>query len=412
MAEVMRYAEYKDSGVEWLGEIPSHWEVLRVKNLLMEIDDRAKADTKLPLLSVSEYYGVAQRKEKIRDDEMLTRAETLEGYKICQAGDLVSNIMLTWKSALGVSPCAGIVSPAYCVYRPYKNVVMSFFHYLFRTERYASVYKQHSTGIIDSRLRLYTDKFFSLATFEPPLHEQQAISSYLDDQCAQIDDIIASAKSSIEEYKAWKASVIYEAVTKGLDASAEMKDSGVEWIGMMPAHWKSCSLKHLCSMQAGKNLTSEQITDEGAYPVYGGNGSRGFFSEYNSSDKVLIVGRQGALCGNVHRVDGKIWATEHAVLTHNRPSVEIDFLYYLLLAMNLNQYSSSAAQPGIAVGVISTIKAVLPPSSEQKGISKYLDSICVQIDQLISEKEALIVDLESYKKSLIYEVVTGKRKVV
>ena len=136
-----------------------------------------------------------------------------------------------------------------------------------------------------------------------------------------------------------------------------------------------------------------------------------FFSEYNSFGKVLLVGRQGALCGNVHRVNEKIWATEHAVFTHNRPSIEIDFLYYLLLAMNLNQYSSSAAQLGIAVGVISNIKVALPPNSEQKDISEYLDSICIQIDQIITEKEALISDLESYKKSLIYEVVTGKRKV-
>ena len=236
MSEPIRYAAYKNSGVEWIGEIPSHWDCQRIKHLFYESDERAESSTDLPLLSVSEYYGVAQRKDKLRSEETLVRAESLEGYKICHIHDLVINIMLAWKSALGVSEYDGIVSPAYCVYRPKSVIHSRYYHYLFRTQLYATVFRQYSTGIIESRLRLYTDKFFSLYAMIPPVKEQLKIASYLDAQCAEIDDIIASAKASIEDYKQWKASVIYEAVTKGLNPDVEMKDSGVEWIGKMPSH--------------------------------------------------------------------------------------------------------------------------------------------------------------------------------
>lgn len=246
----------------------------------------------------------------------------------------------------------------------------------------------------------------------PSLDEQTAIASYLDAQCAKIDEIIAQAKASIEDYKQWKASIIYEAVTKGLNPNLEMKDSGIEWIGRMPAHWTAPALKHLCTMQAGKNLISEQISTSGQYPVYGGNGQRGYYSDYNANGNFLLVGRQGALCGNVHYVSGKFWATEHAVVTTPSKITNIRYLYYLLIAMDLNQYASnSAAQPGLSVGNILTVKTLLPPIGEQVRISEFLDNGCPKIDEVITEKQSLIDDLESYKKSLIYEVVTGKRRV-
>ena len=246
----------------------------------------------------------------------------------------------------------------------------------------------------------------------PSLDEQSAIAAYLDTQCAKIDEIIAQAKASIEDYKQWKASIIYEAVTKGLNPNVEMKESGIEWIGRMPVHWTAPALKHLCTMQAGKNLISEQISTSGQYPVYGGNGQRGYYSDYNANGNFLLVGRQGALCGNVHYVSGKFWATEHAVVTTPSKITNIRYLYYLLIAMDLNQYASnSAAQPGLSVGNILTVKTLLPPIGEQVRISEFLDNGCPKIDEVITEKQSLIDDLESYKKSLIYEVVTGKRRV-
>ena len=269
-----------------------------------------------------------------------------------------------------------------------------------------------STGIRVRSCDLRWNKLSVFPFLIPTSHEQSAIAAYLDTQCAKIDEIIAQAKASIEDYKQWKASIIYEAVTKGLDPNVEMKDSGIEWIGRMPAHWTAPALKHLCTMQAGKNLISEQISTSGRYPVYGGNGQRGYYSDYNVNGNFLLVGRQGALCGNVHCVSGKFWATEHAVVTTPSKITNISYLYYLLIAMDLNQYASnSAAQPGLSVGNILTVKTLLPPIDEQVRISEFLDNCCPRIDEVITEKQSLIDDLESYKKSLIYEVVTGKRRV-
>ena len=207
--------------------------------------------------------------------------------------------------------------------------------------------------------------------------------------------------------------MIFEAVTKGLDKYVPMKDSGVDWIGKTPDNWTVLSLRFLCEMQAGKNLVSEDIADNGEYPVYGGNGLRGYYSEYNTEGPRLLVGRQGALCGNVHSVDGQYWCTEHAVVTTPSPLVTLEYLYFLLVAMDLNQYSSNtAAQPGLSVNKIIHVKTVIPKIKEQNDIVEYLKSKIPAMDALISEKQALIDDLQAYKKSLIYEVVTGKRRVV
>ena len=166
-------------------------------------------------------------------------------------------------------------------------------------------------------------------------------------------------------------------------------------------------------MQAGKNLTSEDIEAAGAYPVYGGNGLRGFYSAFNQNRQCVLVGRQGALCGNVHFVEGKFWATDHAVVTIPSSIEHCKHLYYLLACMNLNQYASeTTAQPGLSVSLIQNITSILTPFSEQEAIAAYLDDNCATIDGIIAEKEALIAELESYKKSLIFETVTGKRRVV
>ncbi len=187
----------------------------------------------------------------------------------------------------------------------------------------------------------------------------------------------------------------------------EMKDSGVEWMGKVPENWNIVALKFLCSMQSGKTLSSEQISEEGKYPVYGGNGLRGYYSEANTFGNYLLVGRQGALCGNVHHVQGEFWATEHAVVTKCSALSDVRYMYYLLLGMNLNQYASNtAAQPGLAVSQIINVKTCLAPIQEQKLIAVALDEKCAQVNTLIANVQAQIEKLKAYKQSLITEVVT------
>ena len=188
----------------------------------------------------------------------------------------------------------------------------------------------------------------------------------------------------------------------------KMKDSGIEWIGEIPEGWEVAPVKRLCTMQAGKNLTSEQIAPEGIYPVYGGNGIRGFFSDYNCDGQFLTVGRQGALCGNVHKINGKVWATEHAVITTPSSYTTLDFLYYLLIGMDLNQYvSSTAAQPGLAVGTLLNLKTCYPCSTlEQTQISNYLNAKCSEIDVMLTKTRASIEEYKNLKQTVITQAVT------
>ena len=188
----------------------------------------------------------------------------------------------------------------------------------------------------------------------------------------------------------------------------KMKDSGIEWIGEIPEGWEVVPVKRLCTMQAGKNLTSEQIAPEGTYPVYGGNGIRGFFSDYNCDGQFLTVGRQGALCGNVHKINGKVWATEHAVITTPSSYTILDFLYFLLIGMDLNQYvSSTAAQPGLAVGTLLNLKTCYPCSTlEQTQISNYLNAKCSEIDVMLSKIRSSIEEYKKLKQAVITQAVT------
>ena len=188
----------------------------------------------------------------------------------------------------------------------------------------------------------------------------------------------------------------------------KMKDSGIEWIREIPEGWEVVPVKRLCTMQAGKNLTSEQIAPEGTYPVYGGNGIRGFFSDYNCVGQFLTVGHQGALCGNVHKINGKVWATEHAVITAPSSYAILDFLYYLLIGMDLNQYvSSTAAQPGLAVGTLLNLKTCYPCSTlEQTQISNYLNAKCSEIDTMLSRTRSSIEEYKKLKQAVITQAVT------
>ncbi len=201
----------KPSGIPFLGEVPRHWNIRRIKSLFderIELSETGKED----LLSVSEYYGVAKRADKV-DGENISRSDSLEGYKLCYVNDIVSNIMLAWKGSLGRTSYDGIVSPAYGVYKPIDELDSRFYHYLFRTEIYKGIFRTNSRGIIDSRLRLYTPNFLAIHTVYPSVEEQKEIVAYLDEKCGKIDAIIEKIGTQIERLKELKRSLINEVVT-------------------------------------------------------------------------------------------------------------------------------------------------------------------------------------------------------
>ncbi len=186
----------------------------------------------------------------------------------------------------------------------------------------------------------------------------------------------------------------------------EYKDSGTDWINKIPSDWELLKLKYLSRMQSGNSITGDKINDVDEYPVYGGNGFRGFTDDYTNDGEYILIGRQGALCGNVRIVNGKFWASEHAVVVYQKDNVNMHWYRYLLEAMNLNQYSTSAAQPGLSVEQIINKIAFLPKYNTQKEIASYLDRKIAKIDTLISDKEKLIELLKEKRQSIISEAVT------
>lgn len=401
--------EMKDSGIEWIGEIPKHWDVKRIKNHLFRKEPRNPGNK--PVLSLYREYGIVLKDS--RDDNHNVTSLDTSNYKYVIPGDFVINKMKAWQGSVAVSNFEGIVSPAYFVYHfKDSNIFKAYFHYLLRS-CYKDEFRRLSGGIREGQWDLPSDMFENTLFLMPPYDEQRNIATFLDSKCAEIDKVIEATKASIEEYKKLRQAIITEAVTKGLDPAVEMKDSGIGDGSKTPIKWKLLSLKRFVKMNSGDNLTSEEIIEEGSYPVYGGNGFRGYYHSYNCSGLHVLIGRQGALAGNIHIVDGEYWATDHAIVVYNNSKIDTQFLYYKLIGMNLNQYAyETAAQPGLAVNKIINLKSVFPISlAEQKKIADYLDTKCAQIDSLIKSKEKLIEELTAYRKSLIYEYVTGKKEV-
>ena len=400
---MQRYDTYKDSGVKWLGEIPSHWEVNKAKYLWKESFSVSENGNE-ELLSVSQYDGITPAKGD-------SRSESLQGYKIVSENDLVINIMLAWMGGLGVSKYDGIVSPAYCVYKLTNDSNPKYLHYLYKTPLYLAEFARRSSGVIPSRWRMYTDDFGQVVSLLPPRKEQDAIVEYLDEKMAKIDAAIAQQQKMIDLLNERKQIIINRAVTKGLNPNAKMKDSGVEWIGEVPEGWEVRKLKHIAKLQSGDTISSDSFTETG-YPVFGGNGFRGYTNRYTNDGDYVLIGRQGALCGNVNYARGQFFASEHAVVVYPYNKENLVWLGEVIRASNLNQYSQSAAQPGLAVSLIQNIFYPYPPKEERDEIALYINNNIKVIEEGIENYQQQISLLQERKQIVINEVVTGKVKVI
>jgi type I restriction enzyme, S subunit len=431
-----RYDSYKDSGVEWIGEIPSHWKLMSNKYFTQSQKNKSETGEE-ELLSVSEHHGIIPRRDIRVGEEHLTRSESLEGYLKVNKGELVSNIMLMWKRGLGVSEFEGIVSPSYSVFS-FQNSYSRYFHYLFRTDQYVSEFRRNSTGIIDSRLRLYDDSFGSLKSHFPPLSEQQQIVSFLDTKTPLFDSLIEKTQRKIELLKEKKTSLINEVVSKGLNPNVEMKDSGVEWIGEIPSHYQMISIKFLVTTPVTDGPHETPVFIDEGIPFLSVNGVvgnsidfkkvRGYISEelhlqYSikckpQRDDVLLV-KSGSTTGKSTIVetdlDFNIWSPL-CIIRSNTNKIIPRFTfhtfqsgYFIELIENNWSYGT---QPNIGMNVIENLSIVVPPISEQQQIVEYLDEQTQLIDNTISIEEKRIELLKEYRQSLISEVVTGKRKVV
>ncbi len=247
-----RYPAYKDSGVEWLGEVPEHWDVKRIAALYTEVVEQGH--DQLPVLSVSIHDGVSD--SELSEEEMdrkVVRSEDKSKYKRVAPGDLVYNMMRAWQGAFGSVAVEGMVSPAYVVARPKTDLPSQWVEYLLRTDFAVDEVKRFSRGITDFRLRLYWDEFKNLRISTPPVTEISGILGFLDHETAKINALIAEQQRLIKLLQEKRQAVISHAVTKGLNPDAPMKDSGVEWLGEVPEHWEILDLKHL--KKKGSSIT-------------------------------------------------------------------------------------------------------------------------------------------------------------
>ena len=416
--------QYKDSGIEWIGKIPDTWDIKRLKEIFVERNNRdAKGKT---LLSVSQYYGIKPKAETDIADSHV--AESYDDYKVVEKGDFVMNIMLAWNGSYAVSDYEGIVSPAYCVYQFRKDCCHKYLHYLLRTDGYQTAFKTMSRGIIDSRLRLYPEQFYTFDTIFPPVSEQQRIADYLDEKCGEIDSLIGLQEHMIEKLKAYKQSVITEAVTKGLDHNAKLVSSGIDWIGEIPEAWSKDKVIR-CFSIIGSGTTPKS-TDDNLFKgdinwlqsgdINGGDlfeASKHISKETLSSYSALsvyqapfiIIAMYGASVGNISisHIDACV---NQACCVMSGCKLDFNYAFYALKSAKpyLIYRAEGGGQPNISQDKIKTLWIPIPPLTEQQGIASYLDEKCADIDRLIALKQLKIESLKDYKKSVIYEAVTGK----
>ena len=401
-----RYESYKDSGVEWLGEVPHCWDVKKVKNIFHLIVEPAAKNNQCELLSVYTDIGVKPRAEL---EERGNKASTTDGYWIVKKGDIVVNKLLAWMGAIGLSEYDGVTSPAYDILRPHQQINGKFFHYLFRTPLCLSEFKKNSRGIMDMRLRLYFEELGNIYIPFPSYPEQQKIAQFLDDKTAKIDQAVDLAEKQIALLKEHKQILIQNAVTRGLNPDVPLKDSGVEWIGKVPEHWEVKKIKAFAKINNG--LDYKAVIAEEGYPVYGSGGQFAYANTYLYDGEAVLLGRKGTIDKPLY-INDKFWTVDTMFYSVCNNKVSTKFFYYCCCSIiPFQYYSTSTALPSMTQSDILNHKVTFPSLKEQYQIADYLDKQTAKIDQAIALKTAHIEKLKEYKSVLINDVVTGKVQV-
>ncbi len=413
----------KDSGIEWIGEIPEGWELIKAKYLFSPRNE--KGNSTLILLSPTQKYGVIPQSQL--DGVVQVKESTdLQAFKTIHIGDFVISLR-SFQGGFEFSNYEGVCSPAYQVFHATKDLSNDFFRYLFKSDGFISKINSLTVGIREGKNIQYWD-FSNMLLAVPPKEVQIRSAQYLNTQCTEIDTMLSKTRSSIEEYKKLKQAVITQAVTKGVRGEREMKDSGVEWIGEIPVDWTIQRFARVAEVKS--NLVSPDNYLE--YPQISPENIE------KDSGKLLLpcktVGEVGIVSGNhlfykgqilyskirpklnkvcIAPFDGLCSADMYPIETNN----DTRYIMYCILSNGFLQQVSMITEnrvkmPKINQTELSKLLVAIPNYlAEQKEIADHLDAKCAEIDKLIAKKEQLVKELESYKKSLIYEVVTGKREV-
>ena len=420
----------KDSGIEWIGEIPEGWEVIPAKFLFKNSDMRRIANDEQ--LTASQQFGIISQKDytELTGSKVVLANKGLEDWKHVKPFDFIISLR-SFQGGLEMSEITGCITWHYIVLKSCHKICSYYYKWLFKSDSYIHALQRTCSFIRDGQDLRYSN-FIQVPLFEPPLAEQEKIADYLNAECSHIDAMLSKTRSSIEEYKKLKQAVITQAVTKGVRGEREMKDSGVEWIGEIPAEWSICPLKRLAAIQTGS--TPSKTSSESFYSSITGTpwikpDNLGFSSSIETTAEFLTeegcsvartfpsntvyVGCIGSRIGNCgyslipcacnQQINALIF-NERMYWKYGWDLTIFQEEQYTLLANgNVIQIINSTTQGNIS--------CIVPSISEQREITAYLDAKCAEIDGLIAKKEQLAKELESYKKSLIYEVVTGKREV-
>ena len=418
--------EMKHSGIAWIGEVPNVWTIDTIGNLYSQRTEKV-SDKDYPPLSVGKMGVVPQ---------LATAAKTDDGdnRKLVKVGDFAINSRSDRRGSCGISSYKGSVSLINTIITPRTEMNPQYYNWLFHTELFADEFYKWGHGIVDDLWTTRWQEMKRIAIVVPPLAEQKAIADFLDKKCGEIDELVALQEKIIEELKAYKQSVITEAVCKGLNPNAPMKDSGVEWIGEIPEGWNVMRLKNILSspLQYGanesggaynpnlpryvritdildnklrENIDKQSLTEEQA---------SGYILKHND----ILFARSGGTVGKsfIFREEyGRCAFAGYLIRAQLKQDFIADFVFYYTQSHSYDEWKKQifiqATIQNIGADRYSELLIPIPRVSEQQEIADYLDKKCSEIDQLITIKQQKIVELKEYKKSLIYEYTTGKKRV-
>lgn len=419
----------KDSGIEWIGEIPEAWNIERLQWSICEINESNNPVKTTDVLSLTIEKGVIPYEEK--GNQGNKSKENYSEYKLAFPNTLVVNSMNVIIGAVGMSQFYGCVSPVYYVFRAIECNDLRYIYFLFTNVGFQKEMRKYAKGILEIRLRISASDLLKLRIPKPSLIEQQKIAHFLDDKCEYIDSVIAQSRSSIEEYKKLKQAVITQAVTKGVRGDRPMKDSGCNWLGEIPAEWTVYRIANLfdersesgseelpiLTVSINTGVSDHEIADEDKDRVFIRIEDRSKYKRVYPGDLTYNMMRawQGAF-GAV-RVDGMVSPAYVVAKPKNNVNLDNRYIEALLRTSEateeMHRYSRGIVDFRLRLywPEFKNIRICLPTIEEQKEIADFIDNKSAEIDKLIAKKESFIAELEKYKKSMIYEYVTGKKEV-
>lgn len=418
--------EMKDSGIEWIGEIPCDWKLERSQWHLEEVNISNNPIQTNNVLSLTNKLGVVPYEEK--GNQGNKSKENVYEYKLAYPNTIVANSMNILIGSVGLCDYFGCVSPVYYVFRAKKYNNIKFLNYVFQTVGFQRELRKYANGILEIRLRVSSSDILKRFIPFPSEIEQQRIAEFLDRECGKIDGLKADIQAQIDTLEQYKRSVITEAVTHGLNSSAPMKDSGAGWMPLIPLHWKADKLKFHLRQRGIKNQIDKQVLslyrEYGIVPKDSRDDNHNVTSEDVSDYRYVRVGDfvvnkmkawQGSVA--VSNYEG-IVSPAYFVYEFSDDLINKRYFHYLMrnktYAAEFRRLSGGIreGQWDLPSEALNNTIILLPPLDEQQEIADYLDNKCAEIEQIIADKKSQIETLDGYKKSLIYEYVTGKKEVI